>query len=49
MENLHQHIEALVFISETAVTKDDIISLLSKAFPGTVLDAQIVESGLNDL
>lgn len=49
MENLHQHIEALVFSSETAVTKEDIISVLSKAFPGTVLDAQIVESVLNDL
>lgn len=49
MENLHQHIEALVFSSETAVTKTDLIGAVTKAFPGTVLDEQIVESVLNDL
>jgi segregation and condensation protein B len=49
MENLHQHIEALIFSSEIAVTKEDIIQVLAKAFPGTVLDAAIVESVLNDL
>lgn len=49
MENLHQHIEALVFSSETAVTKADIVQVMNKAFPGTVLDEQIVESVLNDL
>lgn len=49
MENLHQHIEALVFSSETAVTKSDLVSAINKAFPGTVLDEQIVESVLNDL
>jgi segregation and condensation protein B len=49
MENLHQHIEALVFSSETAVTKEDIIEALNKALPGTVLDKQLVEQILNDL
>ena len=49
MENLHQHIEALVFSSETAVTKEDIVGALNKAFPGTVLDTQVVESILADL
>ncbi len=49
MDNLHQHIEALVFSSENAVTKEDIVGAMSKAFPGTVLDAQVVESILNDL
>lgn len=49
MENLHQHIEALVFSSETAVTHDDLIGAMRKAFPGTVLDTKIVESILNDL
>jgi segregation and condensation protein B len=49
MENLHQHIEALVFSSEIAVTKADIIGVMNKAFPGTVLDEQVVESILNDL
>ena len=49
MENLHQHIEALVFSSETAVTKADLIGAINKSFPGTVLDEQIVESVLSDL
>ncbi len=49
MENLHQHIEALVFSSETAVTKGDLVGAINKAFPGTVLDEQIIESVLNDL
>ncbi len=49
MENLHQHIEALVFSSEVAVTKEDIVSVLAKAFPGAGPDAAMVESVLNDL
>ncbi len=49
MENLHQHIEALVFSSESAVTIPDIIGAMSKAAPGTVLDTQVVESILGDL
>lgn len=49
MENLHQHIEALVFSSENAVTVNDLIGAMGKAFPGTVLDAQVVESVLADL
>jgi segregation and condensation protein B len=49
MENLHQHIEALVFSSEIAVTKADIIEAIAKAEPGTVLDEQIVEQILKDL
>ena len=49
MENLHQHIEALVFSSESAVTVNDIVTVMNKAFPGTVLDAQVVESILGDL
>ncbi len=49
MENLHQHIEALVFSSESAVTPKEIIGVIAKAFPGTVLDEQVVESILTDL
>lgn len=49
LENLHQHIEALVFSSESAVTIEDIGEALNKAFPGTVLDEKIIESVLNDL
>lgn len=33
MDNLHQHIEALVFSSETAVTVADLIGAMNKAFP----------------
>jgi len=49
LENLHQHIEALVFSSESAVTKHDIVEAINKAFPGTVLDEQLVEQILKDL
>ncbi len=49
MDNLHQHIEALVFSSESAVTTDDLIGAMSKAFPGNILDEKVVESILNDL
>jgi segregation and condensation protein B len=49
MENLHQHIEALVFSSESAVTVDDILEVIKKAAPGTVLDAKVVEQILGDL
>lgn len=49
MENLHQHIEALVFSSESAVTPADIAEAIGKAFPGTVLDNQVVEQILGDL
>ena len=49
MDNLHQHIEALVFSSEVAVTVENIIEAITKAFPGTVLDGQVVEQILNDL
>lgn len=49
MDNLHQHIEALVFSSETAVNVEDIIEAIGKAFPGTVLDEQVVEQILGDL
>ncbi|HWB63140.1 MAG TPA: SMC-Scp complex subunit ScpB, partial [Chitinophagales bacterium] len=49
MENLHQHIEAIVFSSESAVTPDDIVQTINKAFPGTVLDEKVVEQILSDL
>ncbi|MFN8298102.1 MAG: SMC-Scp complex subunit ScpB [Chitinophagales bacterium] len=49
MENLHQHIEALVFSSESAVTVDDIVEAIGKAAPGTVLDEKVVEQILGDL
>src|ERR1700748_1881892 len=49
MENLHQHIEALVFSSETAVTPADIVQALGKAFPASPLDEQVVEQILKNL
>lgn len=49
LENLHQHIEALVFSSESAVTIPDIVEALDKAFPGTELDEKVAEQILTDL
>lgn len=49
MENLHQHIEALVFSSEIAVTINDISQALNKAFPGTNTDEVVVEKVLKDI
>jgi len=49
MENLHQHIEALVFSSESAVTVTDIVDVLKKIAPDTLHDEATVVSVLNDL
>jgi segregation and condensation protein B len=49
LENLHQHIEALVFSSESAITIDEIIEAIGKGFPGTVLDEEVVGQILGDL
>lgn len=49
MENLHQHIEALVFSSESAVTIDDILDVLKKAAPDAGVDEKTVEQVLADL
>ena len=49
MENLHQHIEALVFSSEMAVTPADLVQAMNKAFPASPLDEQVVEQILKDL
>lgn len=49
MENLHQHIEALVFSSESAIDKNEIAQAITKAFPGTSLDDAHVEQVLSDL
>jgi len=49
LENLHQHIEALVFSSESAVTIDDIMDVLKKAAPDAGVDEKTVEQVLADL
>lgn len=49
MENLHQHIEALIFSSESAVTIDDLVEALKKAYPDYVLDKVVAEKVLEDI
>lgn len=49
MENLHQHIEALVFSSESAVTIGDIVDVLKKAAPDAAVDEKTIEQVLADL
>lgn len=49
MENLHQHIEAIIFSSDTAVTAQDIQQVLVKAFPEMILDGVVLEQMLKDL
>lgn len=49
MENLHQHIEALVFTSENAITKQEIALALAKAHQQVSVDETTVEQILNDL
>ncbi|MCS6818736.1 MAG: SMC-Scp complex subunit ScpB [Chitinophagales bacterium] len=48
MENLHQHIEALIFSSESAITKAEIISCIEK-ISGNIIDEQIVDQILKDI
>ncbi len=48
MENLHQHIEALIFSSETAVSREDISVCINK-LTGEVMDEQIIDRVLNDI
>ncbi len=49
MENIHQHIEAIVFSSESAVTIPEIAETLHKVFPETLLDHATIEQMLNDI
>lgn len=49
MEHLHQHIESLIFSSETAVTIDDILLCLEKLDPKSPPDKTIVEQHLADI
>jgi segregation and condensation protein B len=49
MENLHQHIEAIIFSSDSAVTAQDIQQVLVKAFPELILDGVVLQQMLNDL
>lgn len=48
MENLHQHIEALIFSSETAVSRED-ISVCIQKLTNEVVDEQIIDQILLDI
>ncbi len=48
MENLHQHIESLIFSSETAVSREDISVCINK-LTGEVMDEQIIDRILADI
>ncbi len=49
MENLHQNIEALIFSSETAVSKEDIVVCIQKLYPGSIIEEELIEQHLQDI
>lgn len=49
MENLHQHIESLIFSSDTAVSKTDLIECIKKLDPEAVIDESILDSALQNI
>ena len=49
MDNLQQHIEALIFSSDTAVTKLDLIDCITKLEPEAVINEQILDDILLEI
>lgn len=49
MENLHQHIESLIFSSDTAVSKADLIECIRKLDPEAIIDESILDSSLQNI
>ena len=49
MENLHQHIESLIFSSDTAVTKADLIECIKKLEPEAVINEDILDGVLSEI
>lgn len=49
MENLHQNIEALIFSSETAVSKEDIVVCIQKLYPESIIEEELIEQHLQDI
>lgn len=49
MENLHQNIEALIFSSETAVSKEDIVVCIQKLYPESIIEEALIEQHLQDI
>jgi len=49
LENLHQHIESLIFSSDTAVSKTDLIECIKKLDPEAMLNEDILEGALQSI
>ena len=49
MENLHQHIESLIFSSDTAVTKADLLECVKKLDADAVINEDILDSVLTEI
>ncbi len=49
MENLHQHIEALIFSSDTAVTRADLLECVKKLDPEVVINDDILSEILQSI
>lgn len=49
MDNLHQHIEALIFSSDSAVSKTDLIECIKKLDNGAVIDEGILDGVLGSI
>jgi len=49
VENLHQNIEALIFSSETAVSKEDIVVCIQKLYPESIIEEALIEQHLQDI
>ena len=49
MENLHQHIESLIFSSDTAVTKADLLECVKKLDADAVINEDILDGVLTEI
>ncbi len=49
MENLHQHIESLIFSSDTAVTKADLLECIKKLDTDAVINEDILSAVLEEI
>ena len=49
MENLHQHIESLIFSSDTAVTKADLMECIKKLDADAVINEDILSAVLEEI
>lgn len=49
MENLHQHIESLIFSSETAINRVEIVECVQKLFPEQIIDEALIDQHLHDI